>query len=202
MIRAFVTDYFIVNICLFVLLHQFLQVRFVIMVIVSFIDEVQVFLQMAQDEAGCHFVVVIQINGTDDCFEGIAQDGNPGTAAGHFLSPAQTHVVADMKFGGAFSAGRFAHGAGFGTGQISFRPGRETKEEIFPYHQVQHRISQKFQSFIVMNHFSLMLIGIGGVGESCIQKLDVLHGNVVVFCKFPYFFKTFFTPCFCMAHSS
>ena len=51
MIRAFVTDYFIADICLFVLLHQFLQVRFVIVVIVAFIDKVQVFLQMAQDEA-------------------------------------------------------------------------------------------------------------------------------------------------------
>ena len=72
--RAFVLGDDIGDIHISVLLHHFLQVRLVVMVIVSLIDQIEKFLHVTQDEAGCHFIVVIEIDRTDDRFEGIASD--------------------------------------------------------------------------------------------------------------------------------
>ena len=72
MCRSFVLGDNIGDIHISVLLYHFLQVRLVVMVIVSLIDQIEEFFHVPQDEARGYLIVVIEIDRTDDSFEGIA----------------------------------------------------------------------------------------------------------------------------------
>ena len=72
MCRSFILGDNIGDIHISVLLYHFLQVRLVVMVIVSLIDKIEEFFHVPQDEAGCYLIVIIEIDRTDDSFEGIA----------------------------------------------------------------------------------------------------------------------------------
>ena len=72
MCRSFVLGDNIGDIHISVLLYHFLQVRLVVMVIVSLIDQIEEFFHVPQDKAGGYLIVIIEIDRTDDSFEGIA----------------------------------------------------------------------------------------------------------------------------------
>lgn len=84
MIRALIAGHLIADVHVAVALHELLQVRLVIPVVVSPVDGVKEFFHMPQDEAGRRLIVIVEVNRADDRLESIAQNGDARPAAGHF----------------------------------------------------------------------------------------------------------------------
>lgn len=87
MIGAFIPDNVIADIHVSVLLRQFLKIGFVIMIIIALINQIKELFQMPQDKTGSDFIIIIQIDGTDNSFKGISKNRNPCTPAGESSSP-------------------------------------------------------------------------------------------------------------------
>ena len=118
----------------------------------------------------------VQIHGSDYRFHNVRGNGIPSSASGGFFSLTQQHILPQLQITGAVRQRRFTDHGRTQLRQLAFRHLGVLMEQEITGYQLQHRIPQKFQPFIIFQFVYLLLIGKGTVGQSLPQQLFVTEG--------------------------
>lgn len=185
-----------------VLLRQFLKIGFVIMIIIALIQSDQGTFSDAQDKAGSDFIIIIQIDGTDNSFKGISKNRNPCTPPEssspfsermYFLPETWQHIP--------HKPACVLHWLLLSSVRLPAMTGNAEKD--IHRQQIQDCITSKTKSLIVMDHFDHMFIRIRRMCQYQYLAAECsAQGILIFFSKFPHFCETFLPSYFRMIHSS
>ena len=102
--------------------------------------------------------ITVQVNGPDDGFHGIRQDGFPAITTAFEFTGAQAQVLAELELPADFRQGHTFDHACPEAAQLAFPGFFEVEEQMFGDHHIHDRIAQKLQPLIV-------LVAVASVGQ-------------------------------------
>lgn len=129
-------------------LQELLQAGLGVLVGVDQRQAVELGRQPGQHTLTRHFHASIQVDRTDQRFQGIGEDRLTAETAAFQLTGTQAQVFAQIETAGQYGQGFSLHQARAQTRQLAFA-GLETLEQRFAGDEVEDGVTEEFQPFVV-----------------------------------------------------
>ena len=134
------------------------------------------------DEGAGGVESAVEVEGGDDGFEGVGEQGGLLAAAALLFSAAEAEVSAEVDAGGDFAEMTAADEGGAEAGELAFARGGEAVEEGFGDGQAEDGVAEELELLVVGGgvgeRVGFGLVGEGAVGESPGEEFGALEAVV------------------------